>query len=375
MAGTTGYVGALIQAENPNNKKQIITTEAFIESNKLKIDLFIAFSRKQKIMSPLHDKIFSVSPSSFEELALEIFRFQFYQTEVYQDFCIGIKKTPSTVLQISDIPFLPISFFKTHTVLANSKVAERIFESSGTTGINSSKHYVANISLYEASFLRTFNLFYGDPREYVVLALLPSYAERKNSSLIYMAEKLVELSGKNASGFFLHEHENLYDLLDVLKSGNRKTILLGVSFALLDFVEKYKLDFPGLVVMETGGMKGRREEITREELHTQLRVGFDVKHIHSEYGMTEMLSQAYSKSEGIFYSPPWLRILTRDIYEPTRIQEKNKTGGINVIDLANLYSCSFIATDDLGMVRDDDSFEILGRIDNAEMRGCNLLTI
>ncbi len=326
-------------------------------------------------MNPLHEKIFSVTPSLFNEVALEIFRYQFYQTEVYQDFCVGLKKTPGTVQTINDIPFLPISFFKTHSVISSSKSAEKVFESSGTTSSLPSRHHVADLSLYETSFLKSFALFYGNPKDYVVLALLPSYLERKNSALVYMAEKLVELSGKNASGFFLHEHENLFDLLDVLKTGQRKTLLLGVSFALLDFSEKYKLDFSDLIVMETGGMKGRRQEITREELHTQLRVGFDVRHIHSEYGMTEMLSQAYSKGEGIFYSPPWLRILTRDVYEPTRIQEKNKTGGVNVIDLANLYSCSFIATDDLGKVNSDNSFEILGRIDNAELRGCNLLTV
>lgn len=326
-------------------------------------------------MNPLHEKIFSVTQSSFDDLALEVFRYQFYQTEVYQDFCIGLKKTPSTVQTINDIPFLPISFFKTHTVISNTKTAEKIFESSGTTGIQPSRHYVADLNLYETSFVQSFEMFYGNPKDYVVLALLPSYLERKNSALVYMAEKLVELSAQNASGFFLHEHENLYDLLDVLKTGHRKTILLGVSFALLDFTEKYKLDFSDLIVIETGGMKGRREEITRQELHTQLRVGFDVQKIHSEYGMTEMLSQAYSKGEGIFYSPPWLRILTRDLCEPTLIQQKNKTGGVNVIDLANLYSCSFIATDDLGKVNSDASFEILGRIDNAEMRGCNLLTV
>jgi hypothetical protein len=286
-----------------------------------------------------------------------------------------MKRTPENVKVLDEIPFLPIEFFKTHHVIVRGKVPEKIFQSSGTTSSVASKHLVANTALYEKSFRLGFEKFYGHPTDYVILALLPSYMERGNSSLVYMADKLISESKKNASGFWLYQMEELYDLLDVLKSGNRKTILLGVTFALLEFAERFKIDFPDLIVMETGGMKGRREELTRDELHRILHIGFGVQHIHAEYGMTELLSQAYSKQMGVFHSPTWMRVFTRDIYEPQYLQMNSSSGALNIIDLANLYSCSFIATEDFGKANADGSFEVNGRIDAAELRGCNLMVI
>jgi phenylacetate-coenzyme A ligase PaaK-like adenylate-forming protein len=250
-----------------------------------------------------------------------------------------------------------------------------IFDSSGTTGSVPSRHFVAEVSLYEESFMRGFQHFYGKPDDYVFLALLPSYLERGNSSLVYMADKFIRLSRKEESGFFLNEFERLHSLVLSLKERGQRTILLGVTFALLDFAEAFSLDFPELIVMETGGMKGRREELTRTEVHSRLCNSFGVKKIHSEYGMTELLSQAYSKGHGIFQTPSWMKILLRDVYDPLQLQKRNKNGAINVIDLANLYSCSFIATNDLGKMNEDGSFEITGRMDNAEIRGCNLMVV
>lgn len=326
-------------------------------------------------MSSLSEKIFAVTPASFESVALEVFRFQYQNVAIYRQFCNSFNRHPETVLSVADIPFLPVEFFKNHAVLAEGKTAEKVFESSGTTGSIPSRHHVADLALYEKSFLQGFNQSYGPVSDYVFFALLPSYLERDSSSLVYMANKLIELSGKNASGFFLTDYQYLYDMLEIMRTGQRKTILLGVTFALLNFAEKYKIDFPELIVMETGGMKGRREELTREELHTILTTSMGVSHIHSEYGMTEMLSQAYSKGNGLFYPSPTMKIVLRDAYEPMRLLESSSTGGVNVIDLANLYSCSFIATGDLGKLNEDGSFEILGRLAQTELRGCNLMMV
>ncbi|MCX6199939.1 MAG: acyl transferase [Bacteroidetes bacterium] len=326
-------------------------------------------------MSSLRHKILSVTDSTFEETALEVFAFQYENVKVYRQYCDSLKQNPANVKSVAQIPFLPVEFFKTHGIIADGKTSAKTFESSGTTGQISSKHQVADLSLYEDSFLKCFQQFYGDINQYVVIALLPSYLERNNSSLVYMAKDLIERSGQNASGFFLNEFDKLYDWLDVLKTSKRKVILLGVTFALLDFAAQYKIDFPDLIVMETGGMKGRREELTREEVHLQLKNSFGVKQIHSEYGMTELLSQAYSKGDGVFQLPPWLKIFTRDMYDPLRLQEENKIGVINVIDLANLYSCSFIATGDLGKVNFNGTFEVLGRMADTEVRGCNLMVV
>jgi len=324
---------------------------------------------------PLIDKIFSVSESDFEGTALEVFRFQFEEVEIYRLFCQSLKRTPDNVSQVADIPFLPIEFFKSYPVIKQGAEAVKVFESSGTTGSIPSRHYVANTDIYEQSFLKGFDIFYGKPDDYTILALLPSYLERGNSSLVYMADKLIRLSGKKESGFFLNEFEKLYGILLDLKAKREKVILLGVTFALLDFAELFNTDFPGLIIMETGGMKGKREELTREEVHEKLCAAFGVPKIHSEYGMTELLSQAYSKGDGIFESVPWMKIITRDVYDPLKLQEPGKAGAVNIIDLANLLSCSFIATNDIAKVNENGSFEILGRMDNAEVRGCNLMVL
>jgi phenylacetate-coenzyme A ligase PaaK-like adenylate-forming protein len=321
------------------------------------------------------DEIFSVTPSTFENVALKVFAYQYGHVDIYRQYCDGLKRGPDSVKQLADIPFLPIEFFKSYPVIDSSRAEVKVFESSGTTGQVSSKHRVADLAVYERSFRTCFQHFYGDIKDYVILALLPSYLERDNSSLVYMAKDLIDASGQNASGFFLNDFEKLYDWLDVLKNRQRKVLLLGVTFALLDFAEQYKIDFPDLIVMETGGMKGRREELTREEIHLQLRTAFDVAAIHSEYGMTELLSQGYSKGNGIFKTPGWMKVLTRDVYDPLVLQQGPATGAVNVIDLANIYSCSFIATGDLARVSDDGSFEILGRMDSAEVRGCNLMVL
>jgi phenylacetate-coenzyme A ligase PaaK-like adenylate-forming protein len=323
----------------------------------------------------LLDKIFSVNNRTFEEVALEVYRYQFEQVEIYRLFCESLKKTPASVNHVDEIPFLPIEFFKSHEVIKQGAAAIKVFESSGTTGTTPSRHFVADTGIYERSFLKGFELFYGAPGEFTILALLPSYLERGNSSLIYMADKLITLSGKKESGFFLNEFEKLSEILLDLKGRGEKVILLGVTFALLDFAEQFQINFPNLIVMETGGMKGRRDELTREEVHERLCSTFGVSKIHSEYGMTELLSQAYSKGYGIFEAVPWMKIIARDVYDPLRFQEPGRPGAVNIIDLANIFSCSFIATNDLAKVNEEGSFEILGRMDNAEIRGCNLMVL
>jgi len=323
---------------------------------------------------PTQQDIFSIATDArFEEQALHVFRYQADNCAIYRDFISGLGINPFDVYNIADIPFLPVEFFKAHKVISSAENAEVVFTSSGTTGMITSRHYVTDASWYLESFRRAFALFYGDIKDYTVLALLPSYLEREGSSLIYMANYLINESQNPDSGFYLYNHEDLNQQLLKQLQGKKPTLLLGVTFALLDFVEKYRHDFPKLIVMETGGMKGRRKEMIREELHDTLCKGFGVGAIHSEYGMTELLSQAYSKGHGLFYCPPWMRILTRDTNDPLTIINGGKTGGVNIIDLANINSCSFIATQDLGKVYADNSFEILGRFDNADIRGCNLL--
>ena len=322
------------------------------------------------------DNIFNIkSNAEFEALALDVFNYQFKNNSVYRSFCDLLYKHPADVKHVSDIPFLPIQFFKSHNVLSSSQTIEKTFSSSGTTGITTSKHFVTDLKLYEDSYLKAFKHFYGNIEDYVVLALLPSYLERDGSSLIYMVNDLISKSKKAESGFYLNNLEDLARTLQSLEAKNQKTILIGVSFALLDLVEQYKFNLQHTVVMETGGMKGRRKEIIRQELHHILKTGFGVKQIHSEYGMTELLSQAYSKGNGVFECAPWMKILTRDTEDALTIQQPNKTGGINVIDLANFNSCAFIATQDLGKVYDNGQFEIIGRFDNSDIRGCNLMAL
>ena len=309
----------------------------------------------------------------FNDTALQVFKYQAENCAVYRDFIRGLGIDPANVIAIEQIPFMPVEFFKSHKVVSSNLPAEVTFTSSGTTGMITSSHYVTDVSWYTESFRRAFKLFYGDITNYTVLALLPSYLEREGSSLIYMTADLIEGSNNPDSGFFLYNHEELHRQLKKQQQVQKPTLLIGVTFALLDFIENYSINFPELIVMETGGMKGRRKEMIREELHAQLREGFGVYAIHSEYGMTELLSQAYSSGNGIFNYPPWMKIITRDTNDPLSLLTDDKAGGINIIDLANINSCSFIATQDLGKVYADKSFEILGRFDNSDIRGCNLL--
>lgn len=323
-----------------------------------------------------HSEIFNIKTASeFEDLALKIFKFQFETNAVYRSFCDLLYKHPADVNGISDIPFLPIQFFKTHEVISVKGNPEKIFSSSGTTRSITSKHYVTDLKLYEESYLKGFHHFYDAIEDYVVLALLPSYLERDGSSLVYMVNDLIEKSKHSESGFYLNNLEDLAKILRRLEAKQQKTLLIGVSFALLDLVEQFKLNLNHTIIMETGGMKGKRKEIIRQELHQILERGFGVSEIHSEYGMTELLSQAYSKGKGIFECPPWMKVLTRDPEDALTLQQANRTGGINVIDLANINSCSFIATQDLGKVQSNGSFEILGRFDNSDIRGCNLMAL
>ena len=320
------------------------------------------------------ENIFSIQNArEFEALALIIFRHQATHCAVYADYIHHLHIDIDEVKSIHQIPFLPIGFFKTHPVLSDTRPIQITFSSSGTTGMVQSSHHVTDVKLYEQSYLQAFNQFYGNIEDYCFLALLPSYQQRAGSSLIYMVNDLIEKSKHPDSGYFLYNHDELFKTLSELKSANQKTVLIGVTYALLDFIETYHLDFPGLIVMETGGMKGKRKEMVREELHEQLKYGFGINSIHSEYGMTELLSQAYSLGDGIFNCPNWMQVLIRDTNDPLSLIAHGRTGGINVIDLANANSCSFIATQDLGKINPDGSFEVLGRFDNADIRGCNLL--
>ncbi|RIV70669.1 acyl transferase [Flagellimonas aequoris] len=322
------------------------------------------------------DRIFSIANSDeFEAMAWELFRFQYHHNTIYKTFCDLLDKPPSQVGPFLDIPFLPIEFFKTHKVISSSEAPQAIFESSGTTQSSTSKHLVPDLSLYEESFLKGFSLFYGPVEEYCILALLPAYLERKGSSLVYMVNEMVARSHHPDSGFYLYDLEALHQKLLELEKRGTKTLLIGVSFALLDLAEQFPMKLDNTIIMETGGMKGRRKELIREELHGILTNAFGVPSIHSEYGMTELLSQAYSKGNGIFETPPWMKIVTRDTEDPLSLQAMGKTGGINIIDLANVYSCSFIATQDLGKTYSDGSFEVLGRFDSSDIRGCNLMVL
>ncbi|MFC5193915.1 acyl transferase [Bizionia hallyeonensis] len=320
--------------------------------------------------------IFNInSEQAFQKQALEVFKYQFENNIVYRSFCDLLYKSPSDIHQFEDIPFLPIQFFKSHNIVSTTHTVQKIFTSSGTTGQSTSKHLVTDLSVYEQSFETGFETFYGNVENYVVLALLPSYLERDGSSLIYMADALIKQSKQVESGFYLNNLEALKNTLLKLESQNRKVILIGVSFALLDLVEFHQFQLKNTIVMETGGMKGRRKELIRNELHDILKEGFGVLEIHSEYGMTELLSQAYSKGHGIFNCPPWMRVLTRDTEDALTIQKSGKTGGLNIIDLANINSCAFLATQDLGKIHTDGSFEIIGRFDNSDIRGCNLMAL
>ncbi len=322
----------------------------------------------------LKNQIFNItSKTEFAKVAFSVFKYQFENNKVYRSFCDLLYKHPSDISRLEDIPFLPISFFKSHTVIAHKDLPNLIFSSSGTTGTITSKHHIIDSTIYETSYQRAFHDFYGPIQDYTILALLPSYLERQGSSLVYMVNDLIERSKKKHSGFYLDNFHELATLLKNLDEKGEKVLLIGVSFALLDFVERYSFKLKNTIIMETGGMKGRRKELIRADLHTILTKGFGVSTIHSEYGMTELLSQAYSNGKGLFRCPSWMHIYTRDPEDPLSILPHNKTGGINIIDLANLNSCSFIATQDLGKTFKNETFEILGRFDHSDIRGCNLL--
>jgi phenylacetate-coenzyme A ligase PaaK-like adenylate-forming protein len=322
------------------------------------------------------DLIFNItSEASFNAAALAVFKHQFEHNSVYRSFCDLLYKHPSEVKTVEQIPFLPIQFFKSHTVVSNSKSADATFTSSGTTGSIVSKHFVSDLEIYKQSFRRGFKSFYGAIEEYTVLALLPSYLEREGSSLVYMANDMITQSNQPESGFYLHDLEALKNTLLKLEAKRQKTLLIGVSYALLDLIEAHSFKLKHTTVMETGGMKGQRKELVKSELHTILKHGFGVDKIHSEYGMTELLSQAYSKGDGIFKAPAWMKILTRDPEDALSIQPIGKSGGVNIIDLANINSCAFIATQDLGKIHSNGTFEILGRFDESDIRGCNLMVL
>nr|WP_298006220.1 acyl transferase [uncultured Flavobacterium sp.] len=324
-------------------------------------------------MFTAEDIISIQTTKEFHKTAMKVFRFQFQHNEVYQKYCLLLRKSPENVKHITEIPFLPIEFFKSKEVLSTIDPVQTTFTSSGTTGIITSKHHVTDLSFYEASFRSAFSKFYGNIEDYAVLALLPSYLEREGSSLIYMAKDFIEGSNHPDSGFYLHNYKELAQKLIQLDSDGQNVLLLGVTYALLDMIELQKFELKNTIVMETGGMKGKRKEMIREELHTLLTDGFGVHKIHSEYGMTELLSQAYSFGDGVFECPPWMDVLIRDTEDPLSLIETEKTGGINIIDLANINSCSFIATQDLGKKYNNATFEVLGRFDNADVRGCNLM--
>jgi hypothetical protein len=336
--------------------------------------LFYFIALQKKLISA--NNLFTISSKKeFEKITLKVFRFQYDNNSVYRQFCVFLKKNKTNVKSIEEIPFLPIQFFKSHAILSSAEAIQATFTSSGTTGIQTSKHLVTNISIYEESYRKAFSEFYGNIEDYCVLALLPSYLDREGSSLIYMTENLIQKSKHTDSGFYLNNYMDLISKLIALDNSGQSVLLIGVTYALLDLIELQRFQLKNTIIMETGGMKGKRKEMIREELHDILTKGFGTSVIHSEYGMTELLSQAYSLGNGVFECPPWMQILIRDTEDALSYVNKGKTGGINVIDLANINSCSFIATQDLGKKYANQTFEVLGRFDNSDIRGCNLMVL
>lgn len=321
-------------------------------------------------------QVFSVTNAGFEKLALDVFRYQHHTNAVYRAYCDAVKVEAGAVHSLLQIPFLPISFFKSHNVSSSANSIDGLyFESSGTTGMQPSRHVVPDRSLYEQSFRQAFAQFYGSVNDYCILGLLPSYLERQHSSLVYMVNDLVQQSGHPQSGFYLYDFEKLAQTLRSLQQAHQKTIFFGVTYALLDFAEQHPMPLQYTVIIETGGMKGRKQELLRQEVHGLLKKAFSLPAIHSEYGMTELLSQAYALENGVFQTPAWMRVLIREEDDPFAVTTNAATGGINVIDLANIHSCSFIATEDAGRLHADGHFEVLGRLDHAEIRGCSLLAL
>lgn len=320
-------------------------------------------------------RIFEASDqAAFRKRALSLFREQAEEVQVYGEYLDHIDVDPRAVKALERIPFLPVGFFKSQKVLREGKGCEHVFRSSGTSNEkNRAQHFISDLELYDEAWSRGFRLQYGDPSAYRILALLPSYAERKDASLVHMVKGLMEASGRPENGFFLYEHDALAERLRELEDWDLPSILIGVSFALLELAERRPMELRNCIIMETGGMKGRRREMVREELHERLKKAFDLDRVHSEYGMTEMLSQAYAKGGGIFYPPPWMKVMAREIEDPFSVLPSGRTGALNVIDLANRDSCAFLALDDIGRVYDDGSFEVLGRMDGTDIRGCNLM--
>lgn len=324
------------------------------------------------------EKIFNAGTADQDGLALELFHYQYRQNSLYRDYTDALKINPAQVTQPGHIPFLPIRFFKTQPVITTQFEPALVFESSGTTGMINSRHLVKEAAIYEASFNKTFQQFYGDPAEWCIIGLLPAYLERQHSSLVYMVDRLIKQSVHPASGFYLYEYDRLAALLKELEEAGQKVWLIGVTFALLDFAEQYPQPLKHTVIVETGGMKGRREEWIRPAVHEKLQQAFGLSSVHAEYGMTELLSQAYSTGQGLFHCPPWMQVAVREEEDPLTVrfrENKAVSGAINIIDLANLYSCAFIATDDAGRIYPDGSFEVLGRLDNSDLRGCSLLVV
>jgi hypothetical protein len=321
-----------------------------------------------------YDRIFKGLPRDFNNRALEVFKYQYAENAIYRNFAERFLPAPEAIHELEQIPFLPVSFFKTAAVKTGDFIPEIIFESSGTTGQTPARHHIKQAALYRESFVKGFEFFYGDPRQYCIVGLLPSYLERSGSSLVFMVDELMRLSNHKESGFYLYDLEKLRKVLLKLEKNMQRTLLIGVSFALLDFAEKYSIQLTHAVVMETGGMKGRREEVTRVELHEILRQKLGVSFVHSEYGMTELLSQAYSVGEGIYKPVPWMKALVRDEDDPLNLHSSGE-GLLNIIDLANRDSCAFIATDDVVKLYENGNFEVLGRMDNSDIRGCSLLVV
>ena len=323
------------------------------------------------------DSILNATTTNFGMLALSVFRYQYTHNAIYRQYCDAMHVDADKVDDVKKIPFLPISFFKSHTVLCapyTTTDTTLVFESSGTTGENNSKHYVADEAVYQKSLLLGFVNVYGAPSQYAILALLPSYLERKNASLVYMANELMNASSNKNNGFYINEWEKLSSILMSLQASGIKTLLIGVTFALLDFAEAYPMAMTNTIVMETGGMKGRKKEMTRQEVHHLLKKQWELDAVHSEYGMTELLSQAYAVKDGIYTPSATMKVMVREINDPLDVAESGN-GLLNIIDLANIHSCSFIATDDIATVYTDGTFEVLGRADHTALRGCSLMAV
>jgi hypothetical protein len=331
------------------------------------------YQQNLEVVPGFTDKIFATG-TSFDELAKEVFQYQYSNNEVYKDWCDLVATYPAKIEMTRQMPFLPISFFKSHVILSGNGQYDLIFESSGTTQTGKSRHFVKDLRLYTRSFTKGFEWFYGDISQWCIIGLLPSYLQQKNSSLIKMADAFIRLSRHTSSGFYLDDYEKLLGALSRLEQGHQKTLLIGVTYALLDFADRFPMPLTSTTIMETGGMKGRRKEMTRQEVHAILQKQLGIGQVHSEYGMTELLSQAYSKGGGRFFCPPWMKVLVRDEDDPLLVKSEGK-GALNIIDLANVNSCSFIATDDAGEVFDDGSFTVSGRLDGSDIRGCSLMVV